>query len=149
MTTTDKSATSFRAASILGVDGTAIARLKQDALANPKKRARLCLHEDHNDPIQEMVIALVSGHPVTAHRQLGLRKSYHILDGSLRVTFYSDQGARETQYTLTPHSAGASILTFPAGQWHACEAISDIAVFLEIIPGPYDSARTEWRDWTP
>ena len=51
------------------------------------RKARFCLHKDHNDKVQEMVIGICNGVYVPPHRQKDKNKSYHILEGVLRVVF--------------------------------------------------------------
>jgi cupin fold WbuC family metalloprotein len=89
-----------------------------------------------------MVIAVVRGYPVEPHRQVDARKTYCIIEGELLVRFYSANGKQIGEAFI--NRAGMPVLTFPSTDWHSCEATTEIAVFLEIQPGPYDPSRTEW-----
>lgn len=124
--------------------------LAQSARRAVTGRARICLHADHADPVQEMVIALRQDKPIAAHRQAGRRrKSYHLLEGKLWVVFFDDSGKRIRESILGTTEGCAPVLTFPPGTWHACAALSPVAIYLETISGPFDATATSWQSWMP
>ena len=142
--------TIFRTSPILAISPGAIAILKAQALADPKGRTRICLHADHAAPVQEMVIALTAGQTVTAHRQPAIdRKTYCMIDGVLDFVFFDDDGVIQERFRLAASGEHARVITFPAGRWHGCAAVSDVAIYLETIAGPYQPGGTEWREWKP
>jgi cupin fold WbuC family metalloprotein len=135
----------FRDQEYYAVDAAALQRLKEAAYASASKRSRICLHATQSEPIQQMLIAMVQGHPVGPLRQTTGRKTYCAVEGVLRVTFYNDDGTVEREVKLSTAGPGPSVITFPASAWQSCEAETAIAIYLEIQPGPFDPLNTEWR----
>jgi cupin fold WbuC family metalloprotein len=127
------------------LDQNALAQLVESARASEKKRARICLHRGHDEAIQQMVICLVRGFPVGPLRQKTGLKTYCSISGSIMVTFYREDGSVERKERLAPSGAGSPVLSFPTSTWQSCEAETETAVYLEVQPGPFDPAATEWR----
>src|SRR4051812_40841478 len=90
--------TLWRETDYLLVDDAQIARVKSLAMKSPHKRARLCLHDSHQEPVQEMLIALAQGAPIPAHRQRLGRKTYYLIEGALEVKFVADDGNVTAEY---------------------------------------------------
>ena len=113
-------------------------------------RARICLHADHADPVQEMVIALRQDSPIPAHRQIAkLRKSYHLLEGQIRIVLFSETGRRDQEVILGTDDQHPRIFTFPAARWQACAALTPVSVYVETIAGPFDPSGVTWQPWMP
>ncbi|MBM3512816.1 MAG: cupin fold metalloprotein, WbuC family [Alphaproteobacteria bacterium] len=124
---------------------TEIDRLRERAKADPKGRPRINVHSSLSDRVQEMVIALRRGKPILPHRQLGKRKSYYVIEGRFRVTFLSAHGRPIEELIFDARSSDHRwAATFNAGTWHGIEAETDIAIYLEVIAGPFVKGRTEW-----
>lgn len=129
------------------IDQTMIARLKEMALAAPDRRSRFCLHQRHDDPVQEMMIVLSHNTRVPPHRQVGKRKSYYLFEGALRLRFYSDDGApREEMRLVAGHDPAAAgfAFRFDASVWHTVFPETPFTVYLETIQGPFDPQGTDW-----
>lgn len=132
------------------VNRATIARLKEMALAAPDRRSRFCLHQNHDDPVQEMIIVLAQGTRVPPHRQIGKRKSYYLFEGRLRLRFY-DEGGRwgDEVYLSASHEGeeGAALsfaLRFDASVWHTVFPETPFVVYLETIQGPFNPQGTDW-----
>lgn len=77
---------------ITTVSSDLIGKLKGMALNAPLKRARLCLHLSTSDTVQEMVIALHETTYIRPHRHPTQSESFHMIEGSVLVAFFDDQG---------------------------------------------------------
>ena len=132
------------------IDAKAFAQLEQLARNSERRRARFCLHMDHSDPLQEMVIALCADAYIPPHRQAGKTKSYVTLKGEIGVVYFSDSGAIEEVIRLTSDgNSDAAIIRFPTKQWHTVVCHSEFAIYLEIVSGPYIASETEMAPWAP
>ena len=69
-----------------------ISSLKHAAVIAERKRARICLHDNHEDPVQQMLIALRRESYVQPLRQNGKRKSYCVVEGAIVLAFFDDLG---------------------------------------------------------
>ena len=132
------------------VDDDTLAELRDIARNSPRGRARFCLHQNHEDPLQEMVIALHRSGYIPPHRQIGRAKSYLCLEGKLFVCFFDDAGSLVERLQLSAQGDnGPSIVRFPANRWHTVTALTEIAIYVEVVPGPYVPEETKFADWAP
>lgn len=132
------------------IDRARIADLKRMAETAPWFVARYCLHSDHEEVVQEMVIAMVPGACTMPHRQLGKRKSYVVLEGDLLVLFFDDTGAITRSIQLSPQSGGgAKVLSFASDVFHTTMTLGSDVVYLETIAGPFRPDAAEWAPWAP
>ena len=70
-----------------------IASLKHQALANARRRIRVCTHPDTNDRLHEMLIVHTRGTYVRPHKHQNKSESVHIIEGEVDVVFLDDAGA--------------------------------------------------------
>jgi len=127
-----------------------LGELVETARGEGRRVARLCLHRDPDEAVQEMVIAIVRGAYVRPHRQPPKRKSYVVLEGSLAVVFF-DESAAITQVTelAATDPRGALVLSFASDRFHTTVPLSGHAVIVETIAGPFVRPHTEWAEWAP
>jgi cupin fold WbuC family metalloprotein len=125
-------------------------RLKDMAAASPRRTARYCLHADHAEAVQQMVIAIQPGACTMPHRQPGRRKSYIVMEGSLLVVFFRENGAPERACELEAgSSAHPAILGLANETYHTTLCLGRPVVYVETIAGPFDPAATDWAPWRP
>ena len=74
------------------VDQKVIEKLKILASQSNLKRSRLCLHQNHSDKVQEMVITVSRVSYIPPHRQLNKKKSYNIIEGRMMIFFFDKSG---------------------------------------------------------
>lgn len=123
-------------------------QLKQLATRAPRKRARLCLHKDHSDKVQEMMIAVCKESYIRPHRQVNKNKSYHVIEGDLVVAFFDELGQIIRRIEMGITNSGKTFLyRFPGSQWHTVIALSNIVIYVETIAGPFEG--TEFATWGP
>ena len=58
------------------------------------QRARINLHTHDQASVHEMIIALTDTSTVKPHKHPDKCESFHILNGSLKISFFDDHGSR-------------------------------------------------------
>ena len=125
-------------------------QVRQMAEQSPLRRARLCLHRDHNSLVQEMVIALFEDSYVRPHRHQHKSESFHVIEGRLAVLLFDDTGRLIRRVELEPPgSAQASLYRLASSLWHTAVPLSRCVVFHETTSGPFSKADTEYAEWAP
>lgn len=129
----------FTQTDVTEVGRTWLDQLKHDAQTAPLGRARLCLHRDHADAIQEMVIAFCRGSLVRPHRHEGRCESLHVIEGSLAVLLFDDAGRVDRRIDLAAPPMGDAPFMYrlSASLWHAVVPLSDSVVVHEVTQGPF------------
>ncbi len=122
-----------------------IETIKKKALCSDTRRARILLHDGHEDKVQEMVIAICKDSYVPPHRQTNLEKTYYIQEGQLEILFF-DENEIIKKILLGDDN---KICRFNASVWHTVVAKTDLCVYSEVIAGPYKEGRTEFALWAP
>jgi cupin fold WbuC family metalloprotein len=125
----------------------ALAELSASALASPRSRANLNLHEQLADPVQRLAIAMEPDTYVRPHRHPQTWELLFPLRGRFVVLHFDDDGVVTGRSVLGEDSA---ILENPAGQWHAVLSMDAGGVIFEVKHGPYrplDAA--DCAPWSP
>ena len=125
-------------------------QVKQMADQSPLRRARLCLHRDHNSLVQEMVIALFHDSYVRPHRHRDKSESFHVIEGRMAVLLFDDTGRLTRLVELgLPGSTQASLYRLSSSLWHTAVPLSGCVVFHETTSGPFSKGDTEYAEWAP
>jgi cupin fold WbuC family metalloprotein len=121
------------------VDSDAIQSLIAAAFMSPRRTARICLHRDHTDPVQEMVIAVCEGGVFSAHRHPATwTESYHVMVGALQIDFFSDDlAALVLSESIILNSNDQPLYRLNSPTFHAVRPASPVAVYHEVLRGPY------------
>ncbi len=124
--------------------------LKRAALQDPLRRARLCLHHDHNDKVQEMVIAFCQDSYVRPHRHVNKSESFHIIEGKLAIIFFDKEGHITRRVKMERcGNAHAFLYRSSNNAWHAVVPLSEFVIIHETATGPYRKEGTEFPSWAP
>ena len=124
--------------------------VKESALASPRGRARLLLHQGEDDPIQEMLIVFAKGAQIRPHRTLNKSESFHVLDGRLKMIMFDDSGKVTDSFEMGPVGSGATFMTrFARGPFYTYVPLTEFVVIHEITKGPFSPDDTEPPDWAP
>lgn len=108
---------------------------------------RICLHENTESPVQDMiVIAHPEETPKTPHLHRGQSETWHVLAGGLVVYLFTDDGTLLEERLLTP---GGYPFLIPADTYHTAKPLTTV-VFRETKAGPaVKSYFAEWiSDWS-
>lgn len=115
------------------------------AVAAERGRARMLLHRDRGDPLQQMVIALRGRAYIRPHLNDRGFKSWHVLRGQLLFCVFAKDGRLRDSSVLGADSAAAVRLNEPV--YHTLVPLSDVAVYIETCSGPF--LGTTYADWAP
>jgi len=121
------------------IDMADIAVLKKRASINKRKRIRLCAHPDVQDALHEMLIVHHKGNYVPPHKHIGKSESFHIIEGSLKIVLFSDQGAISDIIHLDASVSKGSFFYYRLSEslYHTVIPISGVVVFHETTNGPF------------
>ncbi|ATH09172.1 hypothetical protein BIY24_14830 [Halobacteriovorax marinus] len=123
--------------------------LKEEVTKSPTKRYRYCLHQAHQDTIQEMVIAMMEDSYCRPHSHpQASSESYHIIEGELLVLIFNNKGKVIDSVRL--NSRENLILRMNNGTIHMPIALSEIVIYHETISGPFEKdLMVHYVDWAP
>jgi cupin fold WbuC family metalloprotein len=109
---------------------------------------RICLHMSSNEEFHNMIIAQKREGGALPHMHPNSAESYHIIDGSIRVSYYDLQGAKVKDLMLSVDSN--IIARVDSGVYHSIEPISEISIYHESKSGPFDRDKdyicAEWNE---
>jgi cupin fold WbuC family metalloprotein len=124
--------------------------LKERAAESPRLRARICFHENHDSPIQEMLIV--------HHRSCYVRPASHpykaeslfILEGAAVAVLFDNAGTINDAFRLgSPYEADTYFWRVPQGTWHSIVIASEWLVFSEVSAGPFREEANLGAPWAP
>ena len=128
---------------------TVISFLGAFAVASGEKTARLCMHQDQGQVIQEMMMMHaepISTGPLRQNRDTSV--SYHMLRGALEITLHHGGAVGDKVYLIENGNNQPSIsssLRVPAKIFRTIRTLTDSAVFIEVQSGPFTDSDTEWQ----
>ncbi|MFM7763639.1 MAG: hypothetical protein ACKO73_11860 [Acidimicrobiaceae bacterium] len=128
---------------------TVISFLGAFAVANSEKTARLCMHQDQGQVIQEMIMIhaepIITG-PLRQNRDTSV--SYHMVRGALEITVHHGGSVGDKIYLIENDNnqpSTSSSLRVPAKIFRTIRTLTDSAVFIEVQSGPFTDSDTEWQ----
>lgn len=125
------------------IDARAIDALARAAAALPGGTVRINLHPGPEAGVHDMVIAQRAGGPPYVHKHLAREETCHMIAGRMRLRFFDDAGRPVEECRVGgPGSGLPLIVRVPKGVWHATEPETEVVVFHESRPGPFDPADT-------
>lgn len=136
---------------IVKVDKTLYAELIALGELAELKRSRLCLHKDHESPIQEMIIALSKESYVRPHRHPNSRvESFSILEGEMDVFIFNKDGSVKECVHFGTDDKSVKIVRLENEEFHMPLAKTDWVIYHEILQGPFQKDEVvEYADWAP
>jgi cupin fold WbuC family metalloprotein len=135
---------------IVTVDAAAIAELKRDAGANPRRRIRLCAHAGVDDRLHEMLIVHARDAYVRPHKHIGKSESFHVIEGDVDVVIFDEGGGvTEVIQMGTVGSGRPFFYRIATPLFHTLLIRSAVLVFHEATNGPFNRADTVFAPWAP
>ena len=135
---------------LVRVSGPDIAALKQQALANPRQRIRICTHPDTGDRLHEMLIVHTRGTYVRPHKHLNKSESVHIIEGEVDVVFLDEAGEVSDVVRLGDYRSGREFYyRMSSPLYHTLLIASEFLVFHEVTNGPFRREETVFAPWAP
>lgn len=124
--------------------------LKQKAIENNRKRVRICAHNDINDTLHEMIIALADDIYVVPHKHLNKTESFHLIEGHLLIFIFNNEGDISHLIKMgAPESGDTFYARISADFYHTVIPLSRVAIFHETTHGPFNPAKTVNAPWAP
>ena len=122
-----------------------INELKTKATMAPKRRFRFCMHQNHADLVQEMIIVFCKDSRIPIHRHSeNHSESFHVIEGNLTVLLYCNDGNLVNKVRLGQFGSGrANIYRISGSLWHTVELESEFVVVHETKTGPFDPEQKE------
>jgi cupin fold WbuC family metalloprotein len=140
----------YPAQDIVALDASCLAFLKQQAMANPRRRARFCSHQDIQDKVHEMFIVHTRDTYVRPHKHLKRIESMYLMEGEVDLILFDDTGKVTDIMEMGPSASGKSFYYRIAQPiYHALRIKSGIVCFHEVINGPFDLSDTAFPSWAP
>ncbi|OAN46787.1 hypothetical protein A6A04_06470 [Paramagnetospirillum marisnigri] len=125
-----------------------LAALVAAAGSAPRRRAHLNIHDDTNEPINRLLIALEPDTYIRPHRHPGKFEMFVLLEGTASLLSFDDQG--RVAERIEAGATGPRIVEFPAGSWHTVVAGKSGALMLEVKAGPYaPTPESDFAAWAP
>lgn len=112
------------------------------AQKSPLRRARICVHADANDPLQEMFVLMMKDSPKGTYRYKRA-SSKLLIYGSMDVEFITDGGEVIERVSINDETP---FIKIEAGQYHRPIITSDYILLHESHIGPWEKDFTE--QWT-
>ena len=116
------------------ITATDLTNLGQQAQQSPRLRANTNLHQQLDDPIQRLAIAMEPDTLILPHRHPHTWEVLTALRGRFTVLLFDDAGAVVERAELGEE---CSVVEIPAGGWHAVLSRDAGAVIFEVKHGPY------------
>ena len=122
------------------------------AVANGHKTARLCMHQDQTQLIQEMLMIhaeQISNGPLRQDRDSSV--SYHMMRGALEIILHHGGATGDKVYQVECSRNQPSVnssLRVPARVFRTIRTLTDSAVFIEAQSGPFSDSDTQWAQGT-
>lgn len=132
-----------------GLTGRHMDFLYDQSNRNPRRRCRICLHENVESLIHEMVIVHHRSAYVPPHAHIDRVESIQVLDGRADLVLMTDAGDVSDVVSVAGHRAGVTMFHIPAGMVHTLRIRSEWLLFKETIAGPFDPSKTFFPVWSP
>ena len=131
-----KSIAIFVKQNYLVVDKKLVRNLKNFSILRNKCDARICLHREKEDPLQNMIVLNWKKNcKKIAHKHLQKDETYHMIAGSMLVNIYSNRKKIKKKIKLL--SKNKSILRVKNNTFHSIIPITDLVIFHESRKGPF------------
>ncbi len=126
-----------------------ISDLKVNTKQSSTGRFRHCLHQSHQDKIQEMIIGISSSSYCRPHSHpKGVSESYSIIEGILLVLFFDQNGSVSEKVTLSKEST--RVLRINSSMIHMPLALSEVTIYHETLTGPFQKNEiVNYASWAP
>ena len=142
----------YNTENIIVVSTTTIEDLKRQAFLSPRKRFRLCMHHNNMEKTHEMLIVFHENTFMPPHRHpLGKSESYHVVEGSMLVYFFNDEGKIINSIDMgTLESKKPFLYRLSSNIWHMPVPTSKWLVYHETYSGPFQKEiDVEFPTWSP
>jgi cupin fold WbuC family metalloprotein len=131
------------------VDHAFLQLLKTRASNTARKRIRLCTHPNPEDALHEMLIVLHRDTYVPPHAHRNKSESYHMIEGTLDIVLFQEDGRPQTIIPMTAAKEGIFYYRLSDERFHTVLPGSEWVVFHETTNGPFRRDETLYASWAP
>jgi len=137
---------SFRVKSDLFIlDKNALEFLKEKAAIHESRKARICLHKNDSNKVNEMVICTYRDAYIRPHMHMKKSESYHVIEGAFSLILFNNSGKITKVVNITKDN----IIKLPSTLWHTMIVTSKYCIMHEVTDGPFDAGSTIFAEWSP
>lgn len=115
---------------------------------NSSGKARICFHQDQNDLLHDMLIALDRSAKIKPHLHLRKLESFQVIVGAMAINLFDEQGRICKKIELTAESGAAFYFKLPPKIAHTVMPLTDLVIFREVTNGPFCSQDTIYPAWS-
>ena len=126
-------------------------RLLLDAEASPRKRAHYNIHQNYDEPVQRLCIALKSGTYIRphCHKNKDGWEMIMALKGEVSMLIFDTHGNVKERFNLSPNSEHIAVELKP-NTWHMVFPTNSEAVIFEVKEGPFIPKKIcDFASWSP
>ena len=135
---------------LLFINNDLVEQIIEEASQSQRHMARLLMHFDHEDPVQEMLIAMGRDCAVMPNRSVGRSESLQIVKGELLLIIFDDNGNVVKRVEMRPAGSDKVFLyRLSSTPWHTMIPLSEIVVVHEALQGPFNNSSEPLPDWVP
>ena len=135
---------------LLFINNELVDQIIGEAKQSQRHMARLLMHFDHEDPVQEMLIAMGRDCAVMPNRSPGRSESLQVVKGELLLIVFDDNGNVLKRIEMGPYGSDKTFLyRLSSTPWHTMIPLSKIVVVHEVIEGPFSNSSDPMPDWVP
>lgn len=117
---------------------------------SPTKRARVCMHPEQTDRMQEMFIAFDGDTYVRPSFHKDKDESFHMMEGLGKYIFFDNEGNKVGDVRLGPYESDLPFYCrIPGNLPHSLIVFSQYAVAHEVGIGPFEKSNTHFPTWSP
>jgi cupin fold WbuC family metalloprotein len=113
-----------------------VERLLELARESAAKSMRLCLHPRPEAELHDMLVLVRRGAYAVPHKHAAKDETYHLVHGTALLVLFDDDGSAVEHAPLDPRAR--FLCRVGAGRFHTLVPTSDVLVFHESRPGPFD-----------
>jgi len=108
------------------------------------------MHLTHEDPVQEMLIAMCRGCAVAPNRAVGRSESLQMVEGEMLLILLDESGEVVQRVEMGVPASGKTFLyRFTSTPWHTMIPLTDMVVVHEALQGPFVKSSEAAPEWMP
>lgn len=137
---------------LITLNKTDIDTIQQSAAKSLKLRSRVCIHNNSEDSIQEMIIVHNKRVYVKPHKHTAGSESFHIIKGKLEIILFNENGDITNIIPLEAYHQGKNpsfCYRLNKPLYHTIIVKSRFVVIHEVINGPFKKENSEFPSWAP
>ena len=135
---------------LLFINNDLVEQIIEEASQSQRHMARLLMHFDHEDPVQEMLIALGRNCAVMPNRSVGRSESLQVVQGELLLVIFDDNGNVLKRIEMGPAGSDKVFLyRLSSTPWHTMIPLTKMVVVHEALEGPFKQSSEPLPDWVP